>query len=228
MPFRGLAGGGLGFGQLVLLSVPGASCWRCLRWGVGVYGGMAVVAERGEGLAAPAAGFGGRPLAARRWVSCCRAFQAARMRWLRTMSRVVMHSIRGVRPMRRHQPRLMSLVAGPWRWRSRVRRRCGGRRSGACGVANTSSWQLTCDVLSQPNCHVASALAISETSGITEQNTAGLSWVHKRSIRGPRPLRARRGGSYGPLPSIERYRTQVSAQPLDHLPGYGDDVPVVV
>ena len=94
--------------------------------------------------------------------------------------------------------------------------------------ANTPSWRLTCDVLSQPNCHVESALAITGTSGITEKNTAGLSWVHKRSIRGPRPLRARRGGSYGPLPSIERSRTQVSAQPLDHLPGYGDDVPVVV
>ena len=47
--------------------------------------------------------------------------------------------------------------------------------------ANTPSWRLTCDVLSQPNCHVASALAITETSGITEENTAGLSWVHKRS-----------------------------------------------
>jgi hypothetical protein len=35
-------------------------------------------------------------LAARRWLSCCRVFQAVRMRWLRTMSRVVVdaeHSV---------------------------------------------------------------------------------------------------------------------------------------
>src|SRR5262249_24505042 len=56
--------------------------------------------------------FGGCPAAARRALSCCRVFQAARMRWLRTMSSTVADSIRGARPMRRHQPRLMSLVAG--------------------------------------------------------------------------------------------------------------------
>src|SRR5579859_1423745 len=56
--------------------------------------------------------FGGSPAAARRVLSCCRVFQAARMGWLRTMSRVVVNSISGVRPMRRHQPRVMSLVAG--------------------------------------------------------------------------------------------------------------------
>jgi hypothetical protein len=34
------------------------------------------------------------------------------MRWLRTMSSVVVNTISGAGPMRRHQPRLMSLVAG--------------------------------------------------------------------------------------------------------------------
>ena len=56
--------------------------------------------------------FGGSPAAARRWVSSCRAVQARRMRWLRAISKVAVNSIRGVRPIRRHQPRLMSLVAG--------------------------------------------------------------------------------------------------------------------
>jgi hypothetical protein len=51
-------------------------------------------------------------LAVRRSFSCCRAFQAARMRWLRTTSKVAVNSISGARPMSRHQPRLMSLVAG--------------------------------------------------------------------------------------------------------------------
>src|SRR5690349_21628513 len=55
---------------------------------------------------------GGRPWAARRAVSCCRVLQAARMRWLRAISRVVVNSMRGARPMRRHQPRAMVLVAG--------------------------------------------------------------------------------------------------------------------
>jgi len=53
--------------------------------------------------------FGGSPAAARRWFSSCRVFQAARMRWLRTASRVVTNSMRGVRPMRRHQPRAVLL-----------------------------------------------------------------------------------------------------------------------
>src|SRR5215469_5206932 len=43
--------------------------------------------------------FGGRPWAARRAFSSCRVFQAARMRWLRTISRVVVNSISGARPM---------------------------------------------------------------------------------------------------------------------------------
>ena len=56
--------------------------------------------------------FGGRPLAARRPFSSWRAFQAARMRWLRTASSAVVNSMSGARPVRRHQPRLMVLVAG--------------------------------------------------------------------------------------------------------------------
>jgi hypothetical protein len=75
--------------------------------GSGRPGGVA-----GEGVAAAFAGLGGRPRAARRWFSSCRVFQAARMRWLRAMSRVMVNSMRGARPVRRHQPRLMWLVAG--------------------------------------------------------------------------------------------------------------------
>jgi len=56
--------------------------------------------------------FGGRPLAARRWLSSCRVFQAARMRWLRTVSSAAVNSIRGAAPIRRHQPRAMLLAAG--------------------------------------------------------------------------------------------------------------------
>jgi hypothetical protein len=37
--------------------------------------------------------------------------QAVRMRWLRMASRQASHRVSGVRPMRRHQPRLMSLLA---------------------------------------------------------------------------------------------------------------------
>jgi hypothetical protein len=55
---------------------------------------------------------GGSPAAARRVFSARLACQAARMRWLRTMSRVTADNVSGVRPMRRHQPRLMVLVAG--------------------------------------------------------------------------------------------------------------------
>ena len=88
------------------------SCVAVVR----VRGGAAVLGRRGgehgEGLAAAAPGSGGRPWAAQRAFSCCRAFQAARMRWLRVISRVVVNSISGAGPMRRHQPRLMSLVAG--------------------------------------------------------------------------------------------------------------------
>jgi hypothetical protein len=90
----------------VVLLVVGAARVVAVR-GSGRPGG-----EAGEGLAAPFAGFGGRPRAARRWFSSCRVFQAGRMRWLRTTSSTVVDSVRGVRPMRRHQPRLMLLAAG--------------------------------------------------------------------------------------------------------------------
>jgi hypothetical protein len=54
---------------------------------------------------------GGRPAAARRVLSSWRAFQAARMR-LRAASRQAIHRVIGARPMSRHQPRAMLLVAG--------------------------------------------------------------------------------------------------------------------
>jgi len=47
------------------------------------------------------------------WASrACRAVQAVRMRWLRVMSSVAVKSVSAVSPGRRHQPRVMSLVAG--------------------------------------------------------------------------------------------------------------------
>jgi hypothetical protein len=55
---------------------------------------------------------GGRPAAARRALPCWRASQAIRMRWLRMMSRQASQRVSGVRPMRRHQPRVMLLLAG--------------------------------------------------------------------------------------------------------------------
>jgi hypothetical protein len=55
---------------------------------------------------------GGSPMAARRALSCCRVFHAARMRWLRVASRQASQRARGVRPMRRHHPRVMLVVAG--------------------------------------------------------------------------------------------------------------------
>ena len=103
-----------------LFAVPGC-CVACsgrlvLRGGDDGAGGICCQG----GAAVAAAGvlrrrlrvLGGRPLPARCWFSSCRVFQAARMRWLRTASSVVTKSIRGVRPVRRHQPRLMSLLAG--------------------------------------------------------------------------------------------------------------------
>src|SRR6266581_8773264 len=56
--------------------------------------------------------FGGSPAAARRAVSAWRAAKVSRMRWLRTVSRQASHSVSGARPMRRHQPRAMVVVAG--------------------------------------------------------------------------------------------------------------------
>jgi hypothetical protein len=80
--------------------------------------------------------FGGRPLAARRVFSSCRAFQAARMRWLRTVSSVTVNSMRGARPVRRHQPRAVSLPAGSLavaKLRSAPVRRAQERRQAADG-----------------------------------------------------------------------------------------------
>src|SRR6266851_1778656 len=54
---------------------------------------------------------GGSPAAARRAVSAWRASKAARMRWLRTASRQAIQRVSGVRPMSRHQPRAMVLLA---------------------------------------------------------------------------------------------------------------------
>src|SRR6266545_395989 len=56
--------------------------------------------------------FGGRPAAARRVSWSWRVSNAVRMRWLRTASRQAANSAIGVSPMSRHQPRLMSLLAG--------------------------------------------------------------------------------------------------------------------
>src|ERR1700686_2540085 len=78
-------------------------------WRAG-YGGAAarlarVVRRRRRGL-------GGRPGAGRCASRAWRAVQAAMIRWLRTMSRLAVNKVIAVRPMRRHQPWLMSLLAG--------------------------------------------------------------------------------------------------------------------
>ena len=106
------------------------ACWRCLRAVSGaclLFGGCCCRVlgcwpglgrpgsgcGHGEGLAAPwRAGVFGAGRAARCWFSSCRVFHAARIRWLRTMSSVVVNSMSGARPIRRHQPRAMSLAAG--------------------------------------------------------------------------------------------------------------------
>src|SRR5690242_17025254 len=98
----------------------GGSGSSCLDWraaGVcagraGVYGGPVAVVSAVRVLRRRRRVFGGRPWAARRSLSSCLAFQACRIRWLRTISRAVVNSMRGARLIRRHQPRLMSLVAG--------------------------------------------------------------------------------------------------------------------
>ena len=56
--------------------------------------------------------FGGSPAAARRALPAWRVCQAIRMRWLRTASRQASQSMSGVRPVSRHQPRAMLLLAG--------------------------------------------------------------------------------------------------------------------
>ena len=54
---------------------------------------------------------GGSPAAARRVLSAWRASQASRMRWLRMVSRQASYRCSGGRPVRRHQPRAMLVVA---------------------------------------------------------------------------------------------------------------------
>src|SRR6266536_4730856 len=99
------------------------ACFRLLVAAVLVVTGAGLVVAAAAGQGGPAGRparvlrrrlrvFGGSPAAARCWFSSCRVFQACRIRWLRTMSRVVTNSIKGARPIRRHQPRLMSLLAG--------------------------------------------------------------------------------------------------------------------
>ena len=56
--------------------------------------------------------FGGMPAAARRSFSACRWWWAVRMRWLRTARAQASQSMVGARPMSRHQPRAMLVVAG--------------------------------------------------------------------------------------------------------------------
>ena len=64
-------------------------------------------------------GFGaavcGSSAGARRCRPGGRASKASRMGWLRTGSRQGIHRVSGVRPVRRHQPRAMLVVAGSLR-----------------------------------------------------------------------------------------------------------------
>src|ERR1700728_182941 len=108
--WRGAGGGGRrGCVRIFMLGVAGvleAGVWR----GAGCYGGGVVSVVRV--LRRCLRVLGGSPAAARRAWSAWRVFQARRMRWLRMVCRQASQSASGVRPMRRHQPRLMVLVAG--------------------------------------------------------------------------------------------------------------------
>jgi hypothetical protein len=93
-------------GRVVLVSgLPGAGSLRVAQGGPAARLGRVVRRRRRRVL-------GGSPAAARRVLSSWRAFHAARIRWLRSASRHVVMSSSGVRPIRRHQPREMSLLAG--------------------------------------------------------------------------------------------------------------------
>ncbi len=96
-----VSGHAFAWSWLAVLVVPGRGAAWSGWWRV------RAARRRGRrGSCGAVCGFSGAgPAAARRWFSSCRVFQAARMRWLRTMSRVVVNSIRGARPIRRHQPR---------------------------------------------------------------------------------------------------------------------------
>ena len=76
------------------------------------YGGAVVAVRLAMVLRRRRRVLGGSPAAARRALSSWRAVQAVRMRWLRTTSRQASQRVSGVRPMRRHQPRAMLLLAG--------------------------------------------------------------------------------------------------------------------
>jgi hypothetical protein len=95
--------------------------WWCGVWRRGLP--LVVRADGRGGYGGPAARlarvwrrrlrvFGGSPAAARRALSAWRASKAVRMRWLRMASRQASQSVIGVRPVRRHQPRAMLVVAG--------------------------------------------------------------------------------------------------------------------
>ncbi len=100
---------GCGHAAAVVCVRGGAGGWA--RCGRGVHGGAAARLARVVRLRRRRV-LGGRPWEARRALWSCRAFQAVMMRWLQTMSRVVVNSISGARPMRRHQPRPVSLLVG--------------------------------------------------------------------------------------------------------------------
>src|SRR6516165_1370244 len=111
-----------------VVACSGAGAGFVLFSGVLAPGCVAGADERGRGRQLPDQGgpaasparvlrrrlrvFGGSPAVARRRLSAWRVFQAVSIRWLRTASRHVVNSMRGARPMRRHQPRVMSLLAG--------------------------------------------------------------------------------------------------------------------
>jgi hypothetical protein len=60
-------------------------------------------------------------LAARRWPCSCRAFQAARIRWLRTISSVVVNSMRGGGCSRRPvRVQALAVAAGEYRFLTRA------------------------------------------------------------------------------------------------------------
>jgi hypothetical protein len=94
------------------------ACRRLAGCGFGVAGGCS---GGGYGGAARLAGvtwrrrlrvLGGWPRAARLVLSACRFCQVVRMRWLRTVSRHAVRRVSGTRPIWRHQPRAMVVVAG--------------------------------------------------------------------------------------------------------------------
>jgi hypothetical protein len=64
--------------------------------------------------------------------------------------------------------------------------------------------------------------------GVTEENTEDYHGSMNGQYKDHGPLRARERGVTERIHGLSGSRAPVSAQPLDHLPGYGDNVPVVV